>query len=168
MPTQPASHAPCRLRPKEVRPRSRVSGPAPKLKLLSSSESRLRIESDTGDVVSLFCSRAQGGLSRSATGRVVSAAPQSAPRDGIALVPGLADLPQGSNRTLALVRSPSVGHPPAAAKEEQPVASSGEGAGVRRRVSRSQRRLRASGRCKVGYPLYRSSPSTGSPTPLPT
>ena len=74
MPTGQISHAPRRLRPKEVRPRSRVSGSVSKLRLFSFPESRLRAESDTGDVVSLFFSRAQRGLSRSATSRVVSAA----------------------------------------------------------------------------------------------
>ena len=53
--TQPASHASLRQRSKELRPRSSVSGSASKLKFFFSSESRLRIESDTPDFVfSLF------------------------------------------------------------------------------------------------------------------
>ena len=76
--TQPVSHVPRRLRPKELRSRSRVSGSVPKLQLFSSPESRLRIESDTGDVVPFFFSWAQRGLSRSATRRGVSAATRAA------------------------------------------------------------------------------------------
>ena len=54
VPTQPASHAPRRQCPKEMRSRSRVKGSASKLKFSFSSESRLRTESDTPDLVSFF------------------------------------------------------------------------------------------------------------------
>ena len=70
MPTQPASHAPRRLRPREAQSRSRVSGSVSKVKLFPSPESRLGIELDTVVFVSLFFSRAQRGLSRSATNRI--------------------------------------------------------------------------------------------------
>ena len=73
VPTQPASHEPRRLRPNEMRSRRRVAGSVSNLKLFSSPESRLRIESDTADLVSLFFSRAQRGLSSSPTTSVVAA-----------------------------------------------------------------------------------------------
>ena len=44
VPTQPASRAPRRLRPKDMRPRRRVSGLTAKLMLFFSSESLLRTE----------------------------------------------------------------------------------------------------------------------------
>ena len=78
VPTQPASHAPRWQRPKDVRSRSRVSGSASKLKLLFSSESCLRAESDPLDLITFFFSRAQRGLSSSPTARVVSAATREA------------------------------------------------------------------------------------------
>ena len=74
VPTQPASHASLRLRPKEVRSRSRGWGSVCKLKLCSSPESHLRVESDTVDLVSFFFARSRRGLSSSPTIRSASAA----------------------------------------------------------------------------------------------
>ena len=74
VPTQPALHASLRLRSKELRSRSRVSGSVSKLKLFASPERRLRIESDTVHLVFLSFSRAQKGLSSSPRTRVASAA----------------------------------------------------------------------------------------------
>ena len=131
VPTQRASHAPHRQRSKGVRLLSSVSGSASKLKLFFSADSRLRTESDTPDLV--FFSRAQGGLSNS-TATVASAAtraadPRRSSRRASAWHWSLVS-PTANREATALQCSSADPAPhPAAAEEEQPIASSGEKTG---------------------------------------
>ena len=108
-------HAPRRLRPKEVRLRSRVSGLIFKLLLFFSSESLLRSEPLENTVVRLSFSRPKeasaaallGGCTVSCADR--SFGKQSAERSYVVPFPSPLSPLRGSNRTVALVFCPEVG-----------------------------------------------------------
>ena len=139
MPTRPALHAPRRLRPKEVRSRSRVSGAIGKLQLFVSSESHMCIEPYKDTAVRLFFLLAQRGLSCSAARRIASpAAHLAVPRSNrprrmaaclffaflLSIESHTGKQPHHSARPL-----PSAGHSSTATAKKLAMASSGEDAG---------------------------------------
>ena len=132
VPTRPASHAPRRLRPKQVRPRSRVSGLTAKLVLVFSSESFLRTEPPEDLAVRLsfwvpkeastaaplegLCRQQGRSQFPAAIGRARSRRALSYPLQS----------PAGKQSHCRVSTVPGGGHPPAATGQTRIMASSGE------------------------------------------